>query len=113
MAIFILIKMETKTGLLNEEATEKLEEPAYILKTMAHPTRLEIVHLLEQRPGLSVSAICEKLGTELSLTPHHLQNMRQKGILSARKKGRTINYSLKERDVSLIIEGLEYCQRNV
>ena len=40
--------METKTGLLHEEEAEKLERIAYILKTIAHPTRLGIVHLLEQ-----------------------------------------------------------------
>ena len=105
--------METKTGLLHEEEAEKLEQIAYILKTIAHPTRLGIVHLLEQHPELSVSTICEMLGSEQSLTSHHLQNMRLKGILSARRKGRSINYSLKERDVSLIIECLENCQCNM
>lgn len=75
--------------------------------------RLGIVHLLEMHPELSVSDICEKLGSEQSLTSHHLQNMRLKGILSARRDGRTVKYTLKERDVSLIIECLENCQCNM
>lgn len=104
---------EIKTGLLHEEEAEKLERIAYILKTIAHPMRLGIVHLLEQHPELSVTEICEKLGSEQSLTSHHLQNMRLKGILSARRDGRTVQYTLKERDVSLIIECLENCQCNM
>ena len=105
--------METKNGVLNKAEAEKLERIAYILKTVAHPMRLGIIHLLEQHPKLSVSEICEMLGSEQSLTSHHLQNMRLKGILSVKREGRSMMYSLKERDVSLIIECLENCQCNM
>lgn len=98
---------------IDDELAEKLERIAYILKTVAHPTRLGIVHLLEQYPKLSVTEICEALGAEQSLISHHLQNMRLKGILKAKKDGRSVLYSLKERDVSLIIECLENCQCNM
>ena len=102
-----------KSKVLNDELVEKLERIAFILKTVAHPTRLAIIHLLEQHPKLSVSQICEMLGTEQSLTSHNLQNMRLKGILSAKREGRSVLYSLKEKDVSLIIECLENCQCNM
>jgi ArsR family transcriptional regulator len=98
---------------IDPKEAEKLERIAYILKTIAHPLRLGIVHVLEQHPRLSVSAICEMLGSEQSLTSHHLQNMRLKGILSVKRDGRSMLYSLKERDVSLIIECLENCQCNM
>ena len=104
--------MENKS-VLNDELVEKLERIAFILKTVAHPMRLAIVHLLEQHPRLSVSEICEMLGTEQSLTSHNLQNMRLKGILSAKREGRSVMYSLKEKDVSMIIECLENCQCNM
>ena len=103
---------ETKT-IINEEQVEKLERIAFILKTIAHPLRLGVIHLLEQHPRLSVSDICERLDSEQSLTSHHLQNMKLKGILSAKKDGRNVLYSLKERDVSLIIECLENCNCNM
>lgn len=99
--------------LLNEQEADKLERIAYILKTVAHPLRLGIVHVLEQHPRLSVTEICEMLGSEQSLTSHHLQNMRLKGLLSVKREGRSMLYSLKERDVSLIIECLENCQCNM
>jgi len=102
-----------KVEVIDEELTEKLKRIAFILKTVAHPMRLGIVHLLETHPKLSVSEICESLGTEQSLTSHHLQKMKDKGILSSKRDGRNIYYSLKEKDVSLIIECLENCQCNM
>lgn len=104
---------EEKTFVLNEEEAERLERIAYILKTVAHPIRLGIIRLLEIHPKLSVSEICEALSTEQSLTSHHLQNMRLKGLLSVKRQGRSMMYSLKEKDISLIIDCLENCQCNM
>ncbi len=103
----------TKHTVIDANEAEKLERIAFILKTVAHPMRLGIIHLLEQHPRLSVTDICEMLNSEQSLTSHHLQNMRVKGILSVKREGRSMYYSLKERDVSLIIECLENCQCNM
>lgn len=98
---------------IDKKEADKLERIAFILKTVAHPIRLGIVHLLEQNKQLTVSEICTMLNSEQSLTSHHLQNMRLKGILSAQRNGRTMLYSLKERDVSLIISCLENCNCNM
>ena len=105
--------MTNQASYINPQQVEKLERIAYILKTIAHPLRLGVIHLLEQYPRLTVSQICEKLGSEQSLTSHHLQNMKLKGILSSKKEGRNMLYTLKERDVSLIIECLENCNCNM
>ncbi|MBK7477833.1 MAG: helix-turn-helix transcriptional regulator [Haliscomenobacter sp.] len=105
--------MEINNGVIDQKNAEKLERIAFILKTVAHPLRLGIVHLLEQYPQLSVTQICDMLGSEQSLTSHHLQTMRLKGVLSVKRDGRSMLYSLKERDVSLIIECLENCQCNM
>ena len=105
--------MEVNNGTIDPKHAEKLERIAFILKTVAHPLRLGIVHLLEQYPQLSVTQICDMLGSEQSLTSHHLQTMRLKGVLSVKRDGRSMLYSLKERDVSLIIECLENCQCNM
>lgn len=102
-----------KPYILDKEEAERLERAAYILKTVAHPIRLGIIRLLEVNDRLSVTDICDQLDTEQSLTSHHLQNMRLKGILSVKKEGRKMFYSLKERDVSLIIDCLEGCDCNM
>ena len=51
--------MELQKYTLEKSTAEKLERIAYILKTVAHPLRLGIVHLLEKHEQLSVSEITE------------------------------------------------------
>ncbi len=101
--------MEPPLSVIDQKSVEKLERIASILKTVAHPLRLGIVHLLEIHPQLSVSQICDMLNSEQSLTSHHLQTMRLKGVLHVQRDGRSMLYSLKERDLSMIIECLENC----
>jgi DNA-binding transcriptional ArsR family regulator len=106
--------MEVKTSYkIDETEAIKLEKVAFILKTVAHPTRLGIIKLLEVNPKLSVTQICEELGTEQSLISHHLQNMHLKGILSVQRDGRSRMYTLKERDVLMLIDCLANCQCNI
>ncbi|MEM7102403.1 MAG: metalloregulator ArsR/SmtB family transcription factor [Bacteroidota bacterium] len=92
---------------------EKLERIAFILKTVAHPVRLGIISLLESNKELTVTDICETIQTEQSLTSHHLNTMKLKGILNSRKKGRNVFYSLKEKDVTQIIRCLDNCGCNM
>lgn len=91
---------------------EKLEKAAFILKTVAHPTRLAIVDLLSIQERLSVNEICAILECEQSLLSHHLINMKLKGILRSEKDGLNVFYSLKERDVTKLIECIENCNCN-
>jgi ArsR family transcriptional regulator len=91
---------------------EKLEKAAFILKTVAHPTRLAIVDLLSLQERLSVNEICEILQCEQSLLSHHLINMKLKGILRSEKDGLNVFYSLKERDVTKLIDCIEHCNCN-
>ncbi len=88
---------------------EKLEKAAYILKTVAHPTRLAIVDLLNINPRLNVNDISETLDVEQSLLSHHLITMKLKGILRSEKEGQNVYYSLKERDVLKLIDCIEHC----
>jgi len=92
---------------------EKLEKAAYILKTIAHPLRLSIVEHLTQKEELSVNQLCELLNAEQSLVSHHLQNMKLKGLLQARKEGVSVYYSLKEKGLSEIIRCVEKCNCNM
>jgi len=90
---------------------EKLENVAFILKTIAHPTRLGIVNLLTENEKLSVNQICEALGIEQSLVSHHLNIMNLKGILNRDRAGKNIYYSLKLREVVKVIECMQNCER--
>jgi DNA-binding transcriptional ArsR family regulator len=91
---------------------KKLEKAAYILKALAHPTRLAIIQLLEQEDNLSVNEICETLHCEQSFISHHLINMKLRGILQSHKDGLNIYYSLKERNVTKLLNCIENCSCN-
>ena len=88
---------------------EQLEFAASILKAVAHPARLSILQLLEQEEKLSVNEICERLGTEQSLTSHHLSNMKLKGILGCAREGQRIFYFLKLKHLSRLLRCMESC----
>jgi DNA-binding transcriptional ArsR family regulator len=92
---------------------EKLEKAAYILKTVAHPTRLAIVDLLNLHTRLGVNDISEILKVEQSLLSHHLKTMRLTGILRSEKEGQNVFYSLKEHDVTKLIACIEHCDCNM
>ena len=100
-------------GMTNAMDIKKLEKAAFILKTIAHPARLQMVELLNLNESLSVGEICEKTGLEQSLASHHLSNMKLKGILSSRKEGRNVYYTLREKGVLKILECLENCDCNM
>ena len=92
---------------------QKLEKAAFILKTIAHPTRLAIIDLLQEKRKLSVNELCERLDCEQSLVSHHLSNMRIKGLLNSERKGTSIYYSLKEKELARIVAVIEDCDCNM
>jgi DNA-binding transcriptional ArsR family regulator len=91
---------------------EKLEKAAFILKTVAHPLRLAMIDLLNINEKMSVNDICDVLNAEQSLVSHHLINMKLRGILKSEKEGLNVYYSLKEKDVTKLIECIENCDCN-
>lgn len=92
---------------------EKFEKAAYILKAVAHPTRLAIIQLLDAQENLMVNEICETLKCEQSLISHHLINMKLRGILKSHKDGLNVYYSLKEREITNLLICIENCSCNM
>ena len=72
------------------EEFSRMEDAAYMLKAIAHSTRLRIISLLAKNDELNVTEISTKLQCEQSLLSHHLTNMRARGVLSCRKEGKIV-----------------------
>ena len=89
---------------------KKLERAAYVLKSVAHPIRISIIDLLEQRDRLAVSELQEVLGIEQSLLSHHLTNMRDKGVLDTKREGKNVFYFLTDTSISHIIDCINGCR---
>ena len=88
---------------------QELEKAAFILKSIAHPTRLAIIKMLSEREILAVSEISESLDLEQSLTSHHLTIMKSKGVLESIRDGKSINYKLKLTEVTKVLACIEHC----
>ncbi len=89
---------------------ERLEKVAFILKTIAHPLRINVISLLVENEKLCVNEICQLLGSEQSLTSHHLSNMRLSGILGSERHGKNMYYYLKLKEVISVIECMNKCE---
>lgn len=94
----------------DKDYRKRLEKAAYILKTVSHPVRLAIIDLLNEEDQLNVNEICEILGCEQSFISHHLINMKLRGILQSSRDGLNMYYSLKEKDVTRIMDCIDNCE---
>ena len=88
---------------------EKLEMGASMLRAMVHPMRMAIIELLTANKRLSVTKIYEKLKIEQATASHHLNMLKNKGILESKREGRKIFYSLRHEKVEEIINSLDRC----
>lgn len=80
---------------------------AEVFRVLAHPTRIHIVECL--RDGdLSVGALLERIAVEPANLSQHLGVLRSKGLVSTRKEGNQVIYSLRD---PLLIEVLDIMRR--
>ena len=66
---------------------------ARILKALAHPSRIFIVDKLSEQP-YCVCELTKMIGSDTSTVSKHLSVLKNAGIISDRKEGTTVYYSL-------------------
>jgi len=90
---------------------EKLQAVARILKTIAHPVKLEILQALEAEEPLDVSTICKRINShcEISMMSHHLAKMKDNGLLKSEKRGKQVFYQIADRHLLKIFDCMETC----
>jgi len=71
---------------------------AEVLKTLAHPRRLAILHRLAQGP-CEVGRLAEDLNLTQPSVSQHLAVLRAAGIVEADRDGREVRYRLADGDV--------------
>lgn len=86
-----------------------LQKQADFFKALAHPTRLKILELLRQGEYCVCEEICvcdllKELRLEQSNVSQHLAVLRNQGIVSSRKQGMKVLYSVKNPEVYEIID---------
>lgn len=71
---------------------------AEIMRTLAHPRRLQIIHLLATGP-VEVGRIADDLGISQPNASQHLAVMRAVGVVEAERHGRAVSYRLSDQEV--------------
>jgi len=88
---------------------EKLEMAASKLRAIAHPMRIAIIDLLTQNKKLTVTEIYEHLDIEQASASHHLNILKNKGLLESKRDGKMIYYSLKFEHLTEVIDCINRC----
>jgi DNA-binding transcriptional ArsR family regulator len=88
---------------------EKLEMAASRLRAIAHPMRIAIIDLLSANQKLTVTQIYERLNLEQASASHHLNILKNKGLLDSKRDGKMIYYSLKQTHLTEVIECIDRC----
>jgi DNA-binding transcriptional ArsR family regulator len=87
----------------------KLELAASKLRAIAHPMRIAIIDLLNEKKKMSVTEIYSSLDIEQASASHHLNILKNKGVLASKREGKKILYSLKSVTLSEIIDCINRC----
>ncbi|MCX6268130.1 MAG: metalloregulator ArsR/SmtB family transcription factor [Bacteroidetes bacterium] len=88
---------------------QKLELAASKLRAMAHPMRIAIIELLTENKKLTVTEIYDRLGIEQASASHHLNILKNKGLLESKRDGKMILYSLKTNVLANVIDCINQC----
>lgn len=87
----------------------KLELAAGKLRAISHPMRIAIINLLANGRQKSVTEIYKSLDIEQATASHHLNILKNKGLLLSNREGKKIIYSLKNITLTEIIECINKC----
>ncbi|SIQ80980.1 transcriptional regulator, ArsR family [Alkalispirochaeta americana] len=85
----------------------RAEVRAGVLKAMAHPTRIYIVDLIHRTGQHCVQDLSLQVGVDASTISRHLSLLKHAGILTDRKEGTTVYYSLGCDCIGEFMTGLE------
>lgn len=80
-----------------------LSEAAECLKTLAHPSRLQIVQILLTGNRISVNDLAEACELSQPAMSDHLRLMQRCGFLSSERNGRTVYYQIAESHLADIM----------
>lgn len=72
---------------------------AYILKTIASPRRLELIHYLGESGPVEVRCLAEEFGMTQPAASQHLAALRTAGLVEAVRDGREVRYQLVDPEI--------------
>ena len=88
------------------EPTELYDNKAELLKALAHPLRLRIVHSLLKNGCRRVSCIEEHTGQSQSCISQHLTRLKAAGVVRSARSGNEVYYEIADRQVAAVVAAL-------
>ena len=88
------------------QANELYDEKAALLKALAHPLRLRIVHSLLKNGCRRVSCIEEHTGQSQSCISQHLTRLKAAGVVRSARSGNEVYYEIADRQVAAVVAAL-------
>ncbi len=73
-------------------------------KILGDPTRLQILLLIDNNTTMCVNDIAERLGMTKSAVSHQLALLRQARLISSKKEGKEVYYSLEDDHIKTVVE---------
>ncbi len=77
---------------------------AGIFQALAHPTRIAIIELLRDEREVPVSRLHERLHLEQANVSQHLTVLRSKQLVTTRKDGNQVFYSLRDPVLGRVLD---------
>jgi len=92
----------------HSEELHRLQRATAVLKSIAHPVRLQIIEAL--RDGeLTVTALYQALGLPQSTMSQQLGMMRHSGVLAARRAGNQVYYRIARPQILQLLRCVRAC----
>ena len=91
---------------MTEAETARTESRAKILKALGHPSRLYIGEKLAEKPHC-VHELTSLIGSDTSTVSKHLSLLKNAGIISDKKAGTLVYYSLEAPCLLRLLECVE------
>lgn len=92
--------------MIQKQNDEKLEIKSNILKGLAHPVRIAVAQMLEDRE-ICACEIAEQFTIDRTTVSKHLALMTRQGILEARRDGSNMYYTLKMKCLISVLKCID------
>ncbi|TLY01303.1 MAG: helix-turn-helix transcriptional regulator [Thaumarchaeota archaeon] len=92
--------------------TVSIKPYALFFQALANQTRMQVLHLLSEKGGMSVSEICNELGLEQTHVSHNLKCLTFCGLVTPSREGKSRIYSINEQTVLPLLKVVDNHLRN-
>jgi len=84
-----------------------IRKASLILRVIKHKLRLQILELIHQHKRMTVTQIYEQLNLEQSIASQHLATLRKIKVVSSKREGKKVFYTINYNKLNDLKERLE------